>query len=70
MFVSLITSEIYNLFNAREFISNYAGEFFFLVAHFCTDIYVSINQDEFASLPPIVPKGPIAILGLVIHLFL
>jgi len=25
-----------------------------------------IKQDEFASLPAIVPKGPIAILGLVI----
>jgi hypothetical protein len=24
-----------------------------------------IKQDEFASLPAIVPKGPIAILGLV-----
>lgn len=27
-------------------------------------------QDEFASLPAIVPEGPIAILGLVIHFIL
>lgn len=29
-----------------------------------------ILQDEFASLPAVVPKGPIAIFGLVIHPFL
>jgi len=29
-----------------------------------------MKQDEFASLPAIVPKGPVAILGLVIHLIL
>ena len=34
---------------------------------FYTHIIVLDMQDEFASLPAIVPQGPIAILGLVIH---
>lgn len=28
-------------------------------------LYCCVEQDEFASLPAIVPEGPIAILGLV-----
>ncbi len=28
-------------------------------------VFGNSEQDEFASLPPIIPEGPIAILGLV-----